>query len=156
MTYREDHESPAPNSPHAMVGGQLPQSALVPQTNGQAPAVIYPSGYAATPVTDVLRGGVGASSVANCLRPRGRLALCMGSFVAVTTAGILWFVFPETSQAVALFNVSSEKQTLLGDARISPAKEVEILQRTQLAYLKSYFVIQAALRGPGIEALGIL
>lgn len=156
MTYRDDHESPAPNSPHAMVGGQYSQAALVPQTNGQPPAVIYPTNYNAAPATDVLRGGMDANSFANCLRRCWLLVLCMGSVMALTTAGILWFVFPETSLATALFNVSSEKQTMLGDARISPTKEFEILQRTQLAYLKSYFVIQAALRGPGMEALGIL
>ncbi|MEX2112928.1 MAG: polysaccharide biosynthesis tyrosine autokinase [Pirellulales bacterium] len=156
MTYRDDHESPAPNSPHAMVGGQYSQAALVPQTNGQPPAVIYPTNYNAGPATDVLRGGMDANSFANCLRRCWLLVLCMGSVMALTTAGILWFVFPETSLATALFNVSSEKQTLLGDARVTPTKDFEILQRTQLAYLKSYFVIQAALRGPGMEALGVL
>src|SRR3989304_2081173 len=110
MTFRDDQESPAPNSPHAMVGGQYPQAALVPQTNGHAPAVIYSAGHAAPPMTDVLRGGMDANSFANCLRRRWLLALCMSSFVGATTAGILWFVFPETSQAVALFSVSSEKQ----------------------------------------------
>ncbi len=156
MTYRDDHESPDPNSPHAMVGGQYSQSALVPQTNGQAPAVIYPANHAAAPTTDVLRGGMDANSFANSLRRRWLLAICMGSVAALTAAGILWFVFPETSQATALFNMSSKETTLLGDARVSQSKEFEILQRTQLAYLKSYFVIQAALRGPGMEALGIL
>jgi len=156
MTFRDDQESPAPNSPHAMVGGQYSQAALVPQTNGHAPAVIYSAGHAAPPMTDVLRGGMDANSFANCLRRRWLLALCMSSFVAATTAGILWFVFPETSQAVALFSVSSEKQSLMGDARVTSAKDFDILQRTQLAYLKSYFVIQAALRAPGMEALGIL
>ncbi len=72
MTYREDHESPAPNSPHAMVGGQVSQSALVPQTNGQAPAVIYSSSQSAIPVTDVLRGGMDANFWIEVLR------LCFG------------------------------------------------------------------------------
>lgn len=155
MTYREDHESSAPNTPHAMVGSQHPQAALVPQTNGQAPAVIY-STAASAPVTDVLRGGMDANSFVNCLRRRWLLALCMGTVIAAATAGILWFVFPETSQAIALFSVSSEKPNLLGDSKVTTAKDFDILQRTQLAYLKSYFVIQAALRKPGISSLGIL
>ena len=41
-------------------------------------------------------------------------------------------------------------------AKVTGSKDFDILQRTQLAYLKSYFVIQAALRAPGMEALGIL
>ncbi len=156
MTYRDDQESTSPNSPHAMVEGQYSQSALVPQTNGHVPAVIYPAHQAVQPATDVLRGGMDANSFANCLRRRWLLALCMGSVMALATAGVLWFVFPETSQAIALFNVSSQQQTMLGDTRVTGNKDFEILQRTQLAYLKSYFVIQAALRAPGMEALGIL
>ena len=97
-----------------------------------------------------------ANSFANCLRRRWLLAICMGAVAAASPPGILWFVFPETSQATALFNVSSEQQTLLGDSKVIGSKDFDILQRTQLAYLKSYFVIQAALRSPGMEALGIL
>ena len=111
----------------------------MPQTNGHAPAVIYPTSQSAAPATDVLRGGMDANSFANCLRRRWLLALCMGTVAALATAGILWFVFPETSQAIALFNVSSEEQTMLGDRDGQQAKDFEILQRTQLAYLKSYF-----------------
>jgi len=154
MTYREDQESPAPNSPHAMVGTQYSQ-ALVPQTNGHAPAIIYPQA-ATMSATDVLRGGMDANSFANSLRRRWLLALCMGSVAALATAITLWFVFPETSQVTALFSVSSEETSLLGDQRVQHTKEFEILQRTQLAYLKSYFVIQAALRAPGMETLGVL
>lgn len=154
MTYREDQESPAPNSPHAMVGAQYSQ-ALVPQTNGHAPAIIYPQA-AALPATDVLRGGMDANSFANCLRRRWLLALCMGAVAGLATAIALWFVFPETTQVTALFSVSSEETSLIGDPKAHSTKDFEILQRTQLAYLKSYFVIQAALRAPGMEALGVL
>lgn len=154
MTYREDQESPAPNTPHAMVGTQYSQ-ALVPQTNGHAPAIIYPS-TSSLPATDVLRGGMDANSFANCLRRRWLLALCMGTVAALATAIVLWFVFPETSQVTALFNVSSENQSLIGESKVQSVRDFEIFQRTQLAYLKSYFVIQAALRAPGMEALGVL
>jgi succinoglycan biosynthesis transport protein ExoP len=155
MTYRDDHESPAPNSPHAMVGTPNQQSALVAQTNGHAPPMIY-ANQSTVPATDVLRGGMDASSFANCLRRRWFLALSMGTIVALTTAGLLWFAFPETSQAIALFEVSSEQQTMLGDSRTMGNRDFDILQRTQLAYLKSFFVLQAALRSPGIEALGVM
>jgi succinoglycan biosynthesis transport protein ExoP len=155
MTYRDDHESPAPNSPHAMVGTPNQQSALVAQTNGHAPPMIY-ANQSTVPATDVLRGGMDASSFANCLRRRWFLALSMGTIVALTTAGLLWFAFPETSQAIALFEVSSEQQTMLGDSRTMGNRDFDILQRTQLAYLKSFFVLQAALRTPGIEALGVM
>ena len=156
MTYRDDHDSPAPNSPHAMVGGQPSQAALVPQSNGLAPSVIYPASQSMAPATDVLRGGMDADSFINCLRRRWLLALCMGMVMAVTTAGTLWILFPESSMAQALFSVSSQEQSILGNSTRSAGKDFDILQRTQLAYLKSYFVIQAALRTPGMESLGVL
>lgn len=139
-----------------MVGSQPAQAALVPHTNGMAPSVIYPASHAAAPATDVLRGGMDANSFINCLRRRWLLALCMGLVMAVTTAGTLWFLFPESSMAQALFSVSSQQESILGNSARSGKKDFEILQRTQLAYLKSYFVIQAALRTPGMESLGVL
>jgi len=156
MTHRDDPESPGPNSPHAMVGGPTSQAALVPHTNGMAPAVIYPTSHAVAPATDVLRGGMDTNSFFNCLRRRWLLALCMGLVMAVTTAGTLWFLFPETSSATALFSVASQEQSVLGETSRTLGKDFDILQRTQLAYLKQYFVIQAALRRPGIDTLGIL
>ncbi len=156
MTYRDHEQSSAPNPPHAMVGGQPSQSSLVPQSNGAAPPIIYASNQAVQPTLDVLRGGMDANSFANCLRRRWLLAVSIGLLTGGTTAGILWFLFPESSSAKALFNVSSQQQSLLGDSKASPSKDFEILQRTQLAYLKSYFVVQAALRGPGMEQLAIL
>lgn len=156
MTYRDHEQSSAQNPPHAMVGGQPTQSALVPQTNGHAPAIIYPTSQSTAPTTDVLRGGMDANSFMNCLRRRWILALCMGALAGAASGLALWFLFPETSSATALFQVSSEEESLLGKSSYKAAREFEILQRTQLALLKSYFVMQAALRGPGIEALGVL
>jgi len=139
-----------------MVDSQPSQAALVPHTNGMAPSLIYPANQGAAPATDVLRGGMDANSFVNCLRRRWLLALCMGLVMGVTTAGTLWFLFPESSMAQALFNVSSQEQSILGNTTRTAGKDFDILQRTQLAYLKSYFVIQAALRTPGMESLGVL
>jgi polysaccharide biosynthesis transport protein len=156
MTYRDHEQSSAQNPPHSMVGSQPAQSALVPQTNGHAPAIIYPTAQSTAPVTDVLRGGMDANSLMNCLRRRWILALCMGALAGTATGLALWLLFPETSSATALFQVSSQEESLLGKSSAKANRDFEILQRTQLALLKSYFVMQAALRGPGIEALGVL
>ena len=154
MTYRDDEQSHAPNPPHAMIGGARPQDALVPQTNGVPPANIYSFGPT-PPAVDVLRGGMDVNWLLNCLRRRWMLAICMGLVAGVTTAGALWLLFPETSSATALFNVSSKKPSVLEHSG-SEIREFEILQRTQLAYLKSHFVLYAAVRDPAIASLGIL
>ena len=70
-----------------------------------------------------------ANSFINCLRRRWLLALCMGLVMAVTTAGVLWFLFPETSSATALFSVvQSEQSRCLATASRNQAKDFEILQ----------------------------
>lgn len=63
---------------------------------------------------------------------------------------------PRQATATALFSVSSEPIRVLKDDEPFDPREFEILKRTQQAYLKSYFVAQAALRAPGMEALPVL
>jgi succinoglycan biosynthesis transport protein ExoP len=154
MTHRDDEHAPAPNPSHAMVGTRA-QDALVPHTNGVAPAHIYQMAPAA-PTQDVLRGGMDANSFINCLRRRWLLAACMGLVAAGAVATGVYLAFPETSSATALFNVSSHKPTLLENDNGQAVREFEILQRTQLAYLKSPYVIQAAIRDPAIASLSFL
>jgi hypothetical protein len=59
--------------------------------------------------------------------------------------------------ATALFRVSSSPPTLLGDDTIRQGDEYEfkVIQKTQLALLKSYFVLNSAARKPGIASLRI-
>jgi hypothetical protein len=132
MTYRDDDQS-IPNSPHAMVDGPRPGDALVPQTNGMPPAPVYTM-PAAPPGQDVLRGGMDVNGFLNCLRRRWMLALCMGMVAAVTAAGILWLMFPEASTAMALFQVSSQKPTVVfEEAHRNESQDFAVLQRTGIA-----------------------
>jgi hypothetical protein len=57
-------------------------------------------------------------------------------------------------RATSLFHVARSAPQLLGESR-GPDND-EIFRRTQLAYLKSYFVIQSALRAPGVAQLSLL
>lgn len=63
---------------------------------------------------------------------------------------------PRQATVTALFQVSSESYPILDEEQPFDPREFQVVQRTQQAYLKSYFVAQAALRGPGIEALAVL
>jgi succinoglycan biosynthesis transport protein ExoP len=156
MTYRDDDQSATPNPPHALIGGPHSHEALAVQSNGSPTAMMFPTGPA-FPTQDVLRGGMDVNWFVHCLRRRIVLALCMGLVVATAAAIALWFIFPESSSAVALFQVDSKEPSLAFDVtRGNDIRDFDILQKTQLALLKSHFVLQAALRGPGIASLSAL
>jgi capsular exopolysaccharide synthesis family protein len=156
MTYRDDDQSASPNPPHALIGGPQSHDALAVQTNGSPPAVMFPASLA-PPSQDVLRGGMDVNWFLHCLRRRLILAVCMGAVVAIASAIALWFIFPESSSAIALFQVESKEPSLAFDvSHGNDVRDFDILQKTQLALLQSHFVLQSALRGPGIASLSAL
>lgn len=63
---------------------------------------------------------------------------------------------PERYTATALFNVNADEFTYTGEPVAFDQRRHDIVQKTQVAYLKSYFVLQSALRAPGVGALSIL
>ncbi len=153
MTYRDDESSRSTDSNHALVAGPHHlNDGLVAQTNGAytVPPPAMP-GYAAQ---DVLRGGMDANTFMHALRRRWLLALCMGTVAAILTGIAAWVLVPESSSATALFQVASERKNLVFDVNRSTQK-FETLQKTQLALLKSYFVLQAAIRDRSIASLSI-
>jgi hypothetical protein len=87
-----------------------------------------------------------ANTFLHALRRRWLLALCMGLVMAGITAIALWFLFPESSSATALFQVYIEPRSLVFDVNRNNPQKFDILCKTQLALLKSYFVLQAAIR----------
>jgi capsular exopolysaccharide synthesis family protein len=155
MTHRDD-SSPAPEHAQAMIGGTHPGDALVAQSNGVPTAVGYPV-TPPQPAQNVLRGGMDVAWFLHSLRRRWLLALCMGSVAGALTALGLWVYFPESTSAEAIFQVYSQRPTLVfKDAMPNESKDFSILQRTQVALLKSYFVLQSAVRDPGIASMSIL
>jgi polysaccharide biosynthesis transport protein len=155
MTYRDDEQSASMNPPHALIGGPQHHDALAVQTNGAPPAVMFPTN-STVPTQDVLRGGMDVNWFIHCLRRRLILAVCMGLVAALAVAVALWFIFPESSSAIALFQIDSKEPSLAFDVTHGTGGDFDILQKTQLALLKSHFVLQAALRGPGIASLSAL
>lgn len=125
------------------------QSHAAPHTAITVPA-------APTPVTqDVLRGGMDANTFLHALRRRWILALCMGLVVGTTAAIALWLLFPESSSATALFQVANKQDTVFDISRQND-QQFEVLKKTQLALLRSNFVLTAALRPTGIASLSVL
>lgn len=139
-----------------MIGGTPPGDALVAQSNGVPTAMAYPA-TPPQPARSALRGGMDVAWFLHSLRRRWMLALCMGTVTGALTAIGLWVYFPESSSAEALFQVYSQRPTLVfKDAMPNESKDFSILQRTQVALIKSYFVLQAAVRDPGIASMSIL
>jgi capsular exopolysaccharide synthesis family protein len=157
MMYRDDEQTGMPDSHHAMVSGQhQPGDALVVQSNGAPASSLAIPGVPSPAFQNVLRGGMDANTFLHALRRRWLLATCMGLVAATATAIVLWFVFPESSSATALFQVSNEQQSLVFDLNRNNPNSFEILKKTQLALLKSYFVLQSAIRNPGVSSLSAL
>lgn len=154
MTSRDDQSSFPKHSP-AMIGESHPGDALVAQTNGMPAAMSYAAAPTA-PAQDVLRGGMDVNLFIHSLRRRWMLALCLGLVTGSLAALALYVFFPASSSADALFQVSSQRPQIVFDVNTNEAKDFSILQRTQVALLKSWFVLNAAIRDPGISSLSIL
>ena len=79
-------------------------------------------------------------------------------FVTVICIALAWLVQPNRVVATALFEVMSSPQTFLSDELTSHPndQEFEILKKTQLAKIKSNYVLTAAIRNPGVASLPIL
>jgi polysaccharide biosynthesis transport protein len=156
MTYRDDPPH-STDEHHALVSGtHQPGDALMVQSNGApATSIVIPSTPAPPPGQDVLRGGMDANTFLHAIRRRWLLALCMGTVVGVGSAAALWFIFPESSSATALFEVSNE-HTAIFDISRRTTQEFDILKKTQLAKLKSNYVLTAAIRNPGVASLSAL
>jgi capsular exopolysaccharide synthesis family protein len=104
---------------------------------------------------EILHSGFDQNWLYHCLRRRWLLALLMGLLVGAATAGLLLWLFPESSSIVAYLRVKSKPpQTVFFDQqqRLTP-KDFEIFQQTQLTLLKSQFVLQSALSRPAISQL---
>jgi succinoglycan biosynthesis transport protein ExoP len=140
-----------------MIGGPHATSdALVVHTNG-APSTALAFPAAPPPAApDVLRGGMDANTFLHALRRRWLLATCMGIVVAGVVGTALYLMFPESSNATALFQVSNKQQSIAFDVNQRGRNDFDILKKTQLAFLRANYVLDAAVRPPGIASLSIL
>jgi polysaccharide biosynthesis transport protein len=156
MTFRDD-SSHSSDEHHALVGGDRhPGDALMVQSNGAPAPHLSISGAPAPAALHVLRGGMDANTFLHALRRRWLLALCMGLVVGGASAISLWYLFPESSSATALFQVSNEEDSIIFNTMPQSQASFEILKKTQLALLKSNFVLTAAIRPAGIASLSVL
>jgi succinoglycan biosynthesis transport protein ExoP len=155
-----DDPSQTPEPHHALVGEpHHAGDALMVQSNGapsQPLAATAAQVQSAQAAPNVLRGGMDANTFLHALRRRWVLALGMGLVIGGIAALALWIFFPESSSATALFEVRIKQERIMQDANQQTTQDFEILKKTQLALLKSKFLLTSALRDPSIAALSIL
>jgi hypothetical protein len=90
--------------------------------------------------------------------PLRRFLIALSILVVVlVSAAVIWFVRPKGVAAVALFQVQSSAPSLFEDQAVRPSidRDFEILKKTQIALLKSKFVLSSALVNPGVASLSV-
>src|SRR5215216_1986758 len=89
---------------------------------------------------------------------RRRWPRIVGLLFLLTLVGgfIFWLVKPETATATALFEVRMKASSLLGTQPVESDSDYQILKKTQIALLKSKFLLTSALRDPGIASLPVI
>ena len=112
-----DDTSHTPEPHHALVSEpHHPGDALMVQSNGAPTTPLAITGASLPSAHGVLRGGMDANTFLHALRRRWILAVGMGLVVASAAAIGLWFGFPESSSATALFEVRQEQDSIVHDA----------------------------------------
>lgn len=101
-----------------------------------------------------LQAGVDYLRVMHSVRRRWLPACLLGVLLAGLTATPVWMLMPRGYEAVSWLRVRG-KGSMLGDGGRDGA-EYESYKKTQLALLRSPFVLQGALRKPGIDELETL
>ena len=82
----------------------------------------------------------------------------IGSVLASLVAGLMFFLIPVNHEAVALMRVRMAREELLQNrnARYASEREYATYKQTQAALMSSPYVLNAAVRSPEIQALGII
>ena len=76
-------------------------------------------------------------------------------FVTLVGIGLAWLVQPTYVVATAMFQVESTPPAILGEEVIPSRHEFKIVKKSQLALLRSHFVLSYALRNPAVAGLPI-
>ncbi len=126
-------------------GGAL---ATLPEAGGLVPQTYTPPAYG--PAGDPLAGGLDFVRVMHAIRRRWLPATAVGIGLATATAILAWLLLPRGYEAVSWLRVRSNPGSFSGNYG---AGEYDQYRKTQLQLIKSPFVLNAALRRPGISNL---
>ncbi len=129
-------------------GGML---ATLPENGLAFPQTYAPSTFG--PIGDGQAGGLDFVRVMHAVRRRWLPATAIGLVCATIAALLAWFFLPRGYEAVAWLRVRSNPGTFSGQGG---PNEYEQYRKTQLQLIKSPFVLNSALRRPGISNLDSL
>lgn len=76
--------------------------------------------------------------------------------ITLVALALAWLVQPDRVVATALFEVRNENASIVHQDRPFTKEDYEIIKKTQVALLKSRFVLSSALVNPGIASLSVL
>jgi len=125
---------------------------LVVRDSGLAPAPHFsPPAY---PGDDPLAGGVDYRRIWHAFRRRWLPAVSLGVLLATAAAISTWIFLPRGYEAVAWLRVRDKGGMLGGGGRDN--SEYEAYRKTQVALIKSPFVMTSALRRTGIADLELI
>ena len=126
-------------------GGAL---ATLPEAGSLVPQTYTPPAYG--PAGDPLSGGLDFVRVMHAIRRRWMPAVLVGLGLASAAAALAWLLLPRGFEAVSWLRVRSNPGSFSGN--YGPG-EYDQYRKTQLQLIKSPFVLNAALRRPGISNL---
>ncbi|MFM8434134.1 MAG: hypothetical protein ACKOBP_02155, partial [Planctomycetia bacterium] len=117
-------------------------------------APLPPFSPPAHPGDDPLAGGVDYRRVWHAFRRRWLPAVALGILLATVAAIATWWFLPRGYEAVAWLRIRDKGGMLGGGGRDN--SEYEAYRKTQVALIKSPFVMTSALRRPGIADLELI
>jgi capsular exopolysaccharide synthesis family protein len=133
--------------------GQSASRALV-ATTPFGPAAAGFGGFAPRG-PEILTGNFNQTWLVNCLRRRWLLASLMGLLIGSAVAGLLMWLFPESSRITSYLQIKGETTNSFFDEnkRVINQKEIEREAMNHVALLRSPLVLEAALQKPEIAQL---
>jgi len=144
---------------------QLENSAQPPpyshsESRGPSAAEARTLASGTSPLPSALSAAPDPMSLLKALRRRLWLAVGLGVLAAAVVGGVAWFVVPESEYtARAVLHVAAEPPQILFktlETENAGRDEYGRYQKTQVAWVKSRFVIKTALQEPGVDKLSII
>ena len=130
---------------HALIPAQPSAMPVLPTMPGYGVGI--PQG------PEIIHGSFNQTWLLNCLRRRWLPAALLGVLSAALFGIALLWLFPLSSSVTAYLEVKGQNVSWEGQKEKMHPKELELFQETQKTWMKSQFVLQAALRPTAIAEL---
>jgi len=105
------------------------------------------------PIGGTAGAGEGLSAYRHAFRRRWFPAVFLGVFFAAAAAAAVWFLYTPRYTATAMIRIAASNQSVLFPTADRGGPSFDIYKATQLEYLRSRFVLIAALRQPEVSRL---